>query len=76
MLILPGHPLYEPTLLMARRPDYLEVENRTGEQACFIAEESGLLRPATHSEMYDYLYGGEYDEVMVANGYLDTAGTD
>lgn len=76
MLLLPNNPLFDLTLLLARRPDYLEVEKRTGEQACFVAEESGLLRPATYDEMYDYLYGGEYDEVMAANGYLDTAGTD
>lgn len=76
MLILPGNPLYEATLLLARRPDYIEVENRTNEQACFIAEESGLLRPASHAEMYDYMYGGEYDEVMWNNGYMDPSGTD
>ena len=60
-LILPGHPLFNLTLLTPR-PDWQGVAAEDEEYA-FVAEPgSGLMRPATQRELEDYLYGGEYDE--------------
>jgi hypothetical protein len=61
MLILPGHPLFDLTL-MAPRPDWQQVAAQD-EQYAFVAEPgSGLMRPVTQSDLEDYLWGGEYDE--------------
>lgn len=61
MLILPGHPLFNITLLTPR-PDWQQTASQD-EQYAFVAEpDSGLMRPATQKELEEYLYGGEYDE--------------
>ncbi len=70
MLILPGHPLFDLTL-MCPRPDWHETAAKDNQYA-FVAEPySGLMRPATQDELEDYLYGGEYDERLVEIGEDD-----
>lgn len=65
MIILPGDPLFDITLFQALPPGWRGVADRIGQQVAFVASAgSGLLRPATPGEVDEYLYGGEYDEVM------------
>jgi len=63
-LILPGDPLFDITL--ATPPPAWKVKQQlTNEPLNFVVDaESGLLRVATPDELAEYLYGGEYDEVM------------
>lgn len=56
MLILPGSPLYYQTL--ASPPPLAG-----GQERLFVVRTgSGILEPATPSEMREYLDGGEYDQ--------------
>lgn len=63
-LILPGDPLFDITL--ATPPPAWKVQQQlTSDPLNFVVDaESGLLRVATPEELTEYLYGGEYDEVM------------
>lgn len=61
MLILPGHPLFDITLLTPR-PDWRQTAAQDEQYAFVVEPGSGLSRPATQLELEEYLYGGEYDE--------------
>lgn len=62
MLILPGDPLFAETLATPP-PHWRETVARDGSTYAFIVEPgSGLARPATSTELVEYLEGGEYDE--------------
>lgn len=63
MLILPGDPLFDVTLDTAIRPDACQYRNPDNGGIYMVKSENGLMRPATASELQEYLYGGEYDEV-------------
>lgn len=64
-LILPGDPLFDLTLDTSISPDWRNVQNPTSGCVYMVKDSSsGLMRPATDSELNEYLYGGEYDEVM------------
>ena len=62
VLILPENPLFDWTLATAPPP------GSQGVNFLVADSESGILRPATNSELQDYLYGGEYDDRMRAIG--------
>lgn len=63
MLILPDNPLFDFTLATIRPPGWKQVADKKGESVAFIVQPgSGIMRPATWSEMQDYLNSGEYDE--------------
>lgn len=63
-LILPGHPLFDITLAMPP-PVWKVHQQMTNECLNFVVDaESGILRIANPDELDEYLYGGEYDEVM------------
>lgn len=63
-LILPGDPLFDVTL--ATPPPVWKVQQQlTSDPLNFVVDaDSGILRVATPDELTEYLYGGEYDEVM------------
>ncbi len=67
-IILPGDPLFDLTLFSNLPPAWEKVAEQVGQQISFVCDESGLMRPATPDELEDYLYGGEYDEVMESHG--------
>lgn len=64
LLILPGHPLFDLTLATPP-PDWKVKQECCNEAVNFVKDaQTGIFRTATHEELTDYLYGGEYDEVM------------
>jgi len=67
-LILPGDPLFDLTLFGHLPPGWQRTAEQVGQQVSFVCEESGIMRPATPDELEDYLYGGEYDEVIASHG--------
>lgn len=68
MLLLPGDPefdwwLSQPPAFWRHHAD------RVGDQVCYVADaESGLLRPASASELIEYIESGEYDDRLDAIG--------
>lgn len=62
MIILPGDPLFQLTLDTMPPPGWQQHDS-SGEVALVKDLETGLLRPATASEMNDYVWGGELEEV-------------
>ena len=71
MLILPGDPLFNQTL-MNPPPNWPEVAARDGNEFHFVAEpESGLFRAVTLSELDEYLESGEYEERLIEIGEWD-----
>lgn len=66
-LILPDNPLFGETL--ASSWGFLHGVNPT--QYYVTDSESGLARPATASEVQEYLNGGEYDEVTEDEEYYE-----
>lgn len=73
-LILPGDPEFSFTLATAIPLDWRNSAKQQAAAVSFVADcNSGLLRPATQSELTDYLYGGEYDERMdLIDGLADS----
>ena len=64
MIILPGHPLFDITLATPP-PDWRYKQERTCEPLNFVKDSvTGIFRTANPEELDDYLYGGEYDELM------------
>lgn len=65
MIILPGDPDFDWTLSTSIPPNWREVADQLGHDCALVAEVgSGLLRPVSTAELFDYLFGGEYDERM------------
>lgn len=63
LILLPGDPDFDFTLVTSIPPGWRDVADSIGAQCAFIAAPgSGLLRPATDEELGEYLYGGEYEE--------------
>ena len=62
-IILPDNPLYALTLNGTLPPDWGMRADELGHFPNFVCDAgTGLMRPASHVEMLDYVYGGEYDE--------------
>ena len=64
-LLLPGDPLFD--VVLSTPLDWMQqhYSNGIGQQCAMVADaETGVLRPASASELEDYLFGGEYDERM------------
>lgn len=71
LLILPGNPLFDLTLLTPR-PDWKDIAAKDGDTYAFVVDaNTGLTRPATSNELEEYLYGGEYDERLSQINELD-----
>lgn len=70
MLILPGHPLFQLTLDTCPPPGK-HGDPFSGGVALVKDLDSGLLRPANETEMMDYVWGGELDEVEEKYGEND-----
>lgn len=63
-LILPGDPEFDLTLATPP-PDWKIKAQKSGEGVNFVLDyETGLFRSATQKELMEYLWGGEYDELM------------
>lgn len=63
-LILPGHPLFDITLATPP-PDWKIKQQGVSDPLNFIKDSSsGVFRTVTPKELDEYLWGGEYDEVM------------
>lgn len=66
MIILPGDPLFDLTLALAKRPDWKEIAAKDqGVVFCALPGDSGLLTPLTWQETQEYLQGGAWDERML-----------
>jgi hypothetical protein len=66
-LILPGNPLFWPTLANPPRADRIQNDGD-----CYIVRKgSFLLERASAQELDEYLEGGEYDEHMELTGQAD-----
>ncbi len=66
MLILPGDPLFEETLALAKRPDWREIAAKDqGVAFCAMPGEGGLLTPLSWEETQEYLDGGAWEERML-----------
>lgn len=64
MIILPGHPLFDITLATPP-PDWKVKQEKSGNAINFVKDgETGMFRSVTPEELYEYLLGGEYDEVI------------
>ena len=62
-IILPDNPLYALTLNGTLPPDWEMKAEQLGHLPNFVCDaETGLMRPASHAEMLEYVYGGEYDQ--------------
>lgn len=64
MLILPGHPLFDITLATPP-PDWKVKQQGVSDPLNFVKDAlTGIFRTVTPDELEEYLYGGEYDEVI------------
>jgi hypothetical protein len=62
--MLPEHPLFN-IILATPPPDFKNKQANSSVPINFIRDcESGIFRSATPEELEDYLYGGEYDQIM------------
>ena len=62
-IILPGNPAYDASLAQNLPPGWAdEAVGSCGAEAFVFKVDSGLMVPASASELTDYLNGGEYDE--------------
>jgi hypothetical protein len=60
-LLLPGHPLFLPTLQSTLPPGWQNISTNT---PIFVADaNNGMLRQITENQIDDYVFGGEYEEV-------------
>jgi hypothetical protein len=66
MLILPGDPFFYETLATPP-PNWWNSFPMETEIALVSDSETGILRPASPDELWDYLYGGEYEEIEEKN---------
>lgn len=62
MLIYPGHPDFEAWLSVP--PPHWQDSNPIDETALVKDAATGLLRTADRKAVFEYLYGGEYDEIQ------------
>lgn len=61
MLILPGDPTFNETL-MNPPPNWGQIAARDGNCVNFVADpDSGIFRAVTEAELQEYLEGGEYE---------------
>lgn len=66
-LILPGDPEFNFTLGTVRPPNWRETAARDGNTVVFLTDAgTGIMRPATSEEAWEYIHGGEYDERLAA----------
>ncbi|BAZ50506.1 hypothetical protein NIES4103_31220 [Nostoc sp. NIES-4103] len=67
-LILPGHPFFEDYLYSAFPPGWRNFAYHNPD-FCFVARSgTGILEAVTHTEMQEYIEGGEYDQWLDENG--------
>ena len=67
LLILPGSLEYEETLGRSLPPDWQQRAFKAYGAFTFVADsETGLLRVADPDETDEYVYGGEYEERLLA----------
>lgn len=63
-IILPDHPLFDLTLATPP-PDWVVKQSVQSQPVSFVKDATtGIFRTASQKELEDYLWGGEYDEVM------------
>jgi hypothetical protein len=62
-LILPSNPLFWEMLHCCVPPGWQDYNRVEGERALVVDSNNGLLRPANRKELFEYIYGGEYDLV-------------
>ena len=71
-LILPGDDEYDETIGSIYPFDWREFAWKNCGEFCFVVDsQSGLMRPASFEETDEYLYGGEYDELLDSNPDLE-----
>lgn len=63
-LILPGDPEFD-IALATPPPDWKIQSAKVGYQVDYVMDaEKGIFRTATQEELNEYLYGGEYEELV------------
>lgn len=73
LLILPGSSAFEETLAATLTPGWKSYAAKHNE-IYFVTDSSGLMRPANHQELTEYLEGGEYEERLQDIGETDVNG--
>lgn len=63
-ILLPGEPGFAETMATAMQPGWQEMRAKADNQFAFGLNHQGLMIPLSDKELNEYLYGGEYDEVM------------
>lgn len=72
-LIYPNHPDFYQILHSKPPPGWREKVGNNFSGAFAVRNDSLLIQPLSQSELDDYLYGGEYDELeWLDNGYSDS----
>lgn len=68
-IILPGHPWYDTTLSHNVPPGWKEesIDSCNGQNFIFKVD-SGLMVPASETQLTEYLQGGEYEERLTSIG--------
>lgn len=63
-IVIPGDPEFYETLY-SYDPPTIEDHSINGDYLMYgVCSETGLLKPLDDKEYLDYVYGGEYDEVI------------
>jgi hypothetical protein len=73
MLILPGDPGFEETLLRPP-PNWRQAIAGSDRYAFVVRAGSGLVEPVADRDLLEYLEGGEYDDRLDAIGDDDDEG--
>lgn len=64
-ILLPGEPGFDEILGTVLTPGWQQYAGQNDGSISFVTDSAtGILRPANVQELREYLYGGEYDEVM------------
>lgn len=76
IILLPGDPGFNQTLLLSRPPGWQQVAAKNGNGAAMVEDSStGIMKPVDEKGLEEYMYGGEYDEaeqksqILVPIGY-------
>ena len=71
MLLLPHHPGFYEILHSSVPPGYTEGKRFSRNTALVVDHQTGVMREANKAELFDYVYGGEYQLMLDHFGASD-----
>ena len=64
MLLLPGDPGFDEIYYGSVPPGYTDGQRFARNTALVVDHQTGAFREANHQQLFDYLFGGEYELML------------